>query len=276
MANFTEAQEEQENQEVVDLFNEQGQEPQAEQTQEPEVEQSQQPEPEEEEVPSKYKGKSLKDIVKMHQEAEKLIGRQAQEVGEVRKLADELIKRQLSTPKVDEKAAEEDEIDFFEDPKKAVQKAVDKHPAVIQAQQATLELRKTQTLNRLQTDYPDFKQTIADPEFAEWIKSSNVRMRLYAAADSQYDYEAASELLSTWGTIKGNKVSKQNEETKQIAKEQRSKAVKAATVDTGTVGLESKKTYRRTDLIRLQIQDPDRYAQLQDEILAAYADGRVI
>ena len=276
MANFTEAQEEQENQEVVDLFNEQDQEPQVEETQEPEVEQSQQPEPEEEEVPSKYKGKSLKDIVRMHQEAEKLIGRQAQEVGEVRKLADELIKRQLSTPKVDEKATEEDEIDFFEDPKKAVQKAVDKHPAVLQAQQAALELKKVQTLNRLQSDYPDFKQVIADPEFADWIKSSNVRMRLYAAADSQYDYEAAAELLSTWGSIRGAKTTKHVEETKQIAKEQRTKAMKAATVDTGTVGLESKKTYRRADLIRLQIQDPDRYAQLQEEILSAYADGRVI
>lgn len=31
----------------------------------------------------------------MHQEAEKLIGKQAQEVGEVRKLADELIKQNL-------------------------------------------------------------------------------------------------------------------------------------------------------------------------------------
>lgn len=276
MANFTEPQENEEQEEVVDLFNEQDQEPQAEQTREPEGEQTQQPEDEEDDVPSKYKGKSLKDIVKMHQEAEKLIGRQAQEVGEVRKLADELIKRQISQPKVEEKATEEDEIDFFEDPKKAVQKAVDKHPAVLQAQQAALEMKKVQTLNRLQTEYPDFKQVIADPEFAEWIKSSNVRMRLYTAADAQYDYEAAAELLNTWGAIRGNKVSKQNEETKQIAKEQRSKAMKAATVDTGTVGLESKKTYRRTDLIRLQIQDPDRYAQLQDEILSAYAEGRVI
>jgi hypothetical protein len=33
----------------------------------------------------------------MHQEAEKLIGKQAQEVGEVRKLADELIKQNLGS-----------------------------------------------------------------------------------------------------------------------------------------------------------------------------------
>ena len=38
------------------------------------------------ELPEKYRDKSLDEIVKMHQEAEKLIGKQAQEVGEVRKL----------------------------------------------------------------------------------------------------------------------------------------------------------------------------------------------
>jgi hypothetical protein len=52
--------------------------------------------------------------------------------------------------------------------------------------------------------------------------------------------------------------------------------MKAAAVDTGTVGLDSKKSYRRADLIRLQIEDPDRYQQLQPEIMAAYAEGRVI
>ena len=33
--------------------------------------------PEEEEIPEKYQGKSVTDIVRMHQEAEKLLGRQS-------------------------------------------------------------------------------------------------------------------------------------------------------------------------------------------------------
>ena len=49
------------------------------------------------ELPEKYRAKSLEDVVRMHQEAEKLIGKQAQEVGEVRKLADELLKQNLSS-----------------------------------------------------------------------------------------------------------------------------------------------------------------------------------
>ena len=37
-----------------------------------------------EELPDKYKGKSIQDIVGMHQEAEKLIGKHSGEVGELR------------------------------------------------------------------------------------------------------------------------------------------------------------------------------------------------
>ena len=36
-----------------------------------------------------------------------------------------------------------------------------------------------------------------------------------------------------------------------------------------------KKTYRRADLIRLKATDPNRYADLSDEIYNAYAEGRV-
>jgi hypothetical protein len=39
-------------------------------------------------IPDKYQGKSIKDIVQMHQEAEKLLGRQSSEVGELRRIVD--------------------------------------------------------------------------------------------------------------------------------------------------------------------------------------------
>ena len=78
------------NSELEDVSNQQSSEGASNEVQE---------EPAKVEIPEKYKGKSLEDIVKMHQEAEKLIGRQAQEVGEVRRLADELLKQQLSSNK---------------------------------------------------------------------------------------------------------------------------------------------------------------------------------
>ena len=241
---------------------------------EPQTETVQEAVPEEDNLPTKYKGKSLDEIIKMHQEAEKLIGRQAQEVGEVRKLADELIKRQLDNKKEVE-VTKEDEIDFFEDPKKAVHRAVENHPAVKEAREQTAEIKRMQTLNRLKTEFPDFESTVGDPAFAEWVKSSPVRLRLYAAADANLDYDSAAELLSNWNYVKPKAVAPASAPAPEIKAAQKA-AVKSATVDVGSnTGATSAKVYRRADLIRLQLEDPDRYYQLQDEIMAAYAQGRV-
>ena len=270
-ASFTETQEE--DFEASDIT----QETQQEQPQETVVQEEQAPAPvAEDNLPAKYKGKSLDEIIKMHQEAEKLIGRQAQEVGEVRKLADDLIKRQLEKPKAEEPATKEDEIDFFEDPKKFVSKAVEEHPAVKEAKEQAAEIKRMQTLNRLQVDFPDFEATVTDPEFAEWVKASPVRLRLYAAADANMDYDSAAELLNTWKYIKPKAVAQTAPAPAPEVKAAQKAAVKAATVDVGSnTGTTSAKVYRRADLIRLQLEDPDRYYQLQDEIIAAYAQGRV-
>ena len=97
-----------------------------------------------EELPEKYKGKSALEIAKMHQEAEKLIGRQANEVHEVRSLADQLLKQQLDSNKLAAAPIEESlEEDFFADPASAVNRQVEKHPAVLEARQAAFCLLYT-------------------------------------------------------------------------------------------------------------------------------------
>ena len=225
-------------------------------------------------VPDKLKGKSYEDIVKMYQEAEKLIGRQAQEVGEVRKLADELIKRQI-TPQVAPAKAVEDDTDFFADPVKAVNKAVENHPSVVQAQQAALQMARLQTANRLAQTHPDYTQVSSDPEFVEWVKESPIRQRLFVEANNSFDFDAANELLSNFKAVK--KIKQETvQQAAQAMTEQSSRQLKAATVaiDGGT-GETSKKIYRRADLIRLQMTDPERYMALQDDIMSAYSDGRV-
>ena len=225
------------------------------------------------EVPEKYKGKNLEDIVKMHQEAEKLIGRQAQEVGEVRRLADELLKQQLSSKQQAQtpKQEETQEIDFFEDPQKAVAKAVQSHPDVLAAKQAAIQMKAMQTQQRLAATHPDFADIVKDGEFIEWVKGSPLRLNMYAMADSQYDFDAANELLSTFKQIRTAKTS----QTQEAGKQARQQNLKAAAVDVSGTGESSKKVYRRADLIRLRMTDPNRYEALQPEIMAAYAEGRV-
>ena len=229
-----------------------------------------------EELPEKYKGKSALEIAKMHQEAEKLIGRQANEVHEVRSLADQLLKQQLDSNKAQAAPIEESlEEDFFVDPKQAVNRQVEKHPAVIEARQAALEMRKMKTAQQLSTKHPDFATIAQDSGFQDWVKSSKIRLNMFAKADAEYDFESADELLSTYKELKQIKQQTQNVQTAKVENKAQEQAMKAATVDVGGSGETSRKVYRRADLIKLRMTDPDRYMALQDEILSAYAQGRV-
>ena len=230
-----------------------------------------------EELPEKYKGKSAIEIAKMHQEAEKLIGRQANEVHEVRSLADQLLKQQLdANKKVQQQPIEESlEEDFFADPKQAVARTVEKHPAVIEARQAALEMKKMKTAQQLAAKHPDFTTIASDAGFQDWVKSSAIRLNLFAKADAEYDFESADELLSTYKEIKQIKQQQQTQATQAVESTAQAQAMKAATVDVGGSGETSRKVYRRADLIKLKMTDPNRYDAMSDEIMAAYSEGRV-
>ena len=227
-------------------------------------------------IPEKYKGKSVEEIVKMHQEAEKLIGRQANEVHEVRALADQLLKQQLDSKAKEAKPIEESlEEDFFADPASAVNRQVEKHPAVLEARQAALEMKRMKTAQQLSSKHPDFATIASDSGFQDWVKSSAIRLNLFAKADAEYDFESADELLSTYKELKQIKQQNQVQQSVEVESKAQEQAMKAATVDVGGAGETSRKVYRRADLIKLRMTDPDRYMQLSDEIMAAYAEGRV-
>ena len=239
-----------------------------------EVVTSSEPEPE---FPEKYKGKSLDQIVKMHQEAEKLIGRQAQEVGESRKLLDEYIKQQLNTTKNDVQPSTQQEIDWFEDPAKAVNQAVENNPIFKQFKEQQAEQTKQVALNTIEKSHPDFMSVAQSEDFASWVQGSKVRMQLFAQANN-YDVDAAMELLGTYKSLKGiqeQKSQRADETLKKVDSEARTKTLKAAGVQQGGSGEMSKPIYRRTDLIRLRMTDPERYNGMQDDIMAAYNEGRV-
>jgi hypothetical protein len=221
------------------------------------------------ELPEKYRTKSLEEVVRMHQEAEKLIGKQAQEVGEVRKLADELIKQNLGSKQA--ATQDEPEVDFFENPQKAVQSTIDKHPDVVAARIAGQDFKKMQIQQKLSQEHPDFTQIVNDTGFQDWVKASPIRLGLYARADGDFDFDSANELLTTYKELRGVKA----QQSEKASDATRAKSMKAAQVDVGGSGESSKRVYRRADLIRLKMTDPARYDALNDEILTAYAEGRV-
>ena len=232
-----------------------------------------QPQVEETNLPDKYQGKSLEEVVQMHQEAEKLLGRQSSEVGELRKVVDDYISSQTPTVAPQQQTVEpEDDIDYFTDPQGAVNRAIENHPKIREAEQYTAQYKKQSSLATLQTKHPDMQQILKDPKFADWIKASKIRTQLFVQADQQYDADAADELFSLW---KERKTVAQ--QTAQVEKQARKQQVRAANTGNARGSAEGsrKKIYRRADIIKLMKNDPDRYQALSEEIMAAYAEGRV-
>lgn len=226
----------------------------------------------EDDLPEKYKGKSAAEIARMHAEAEKLIGKQANEVGELRKLTDEILKQQLAS--VQPKQQQETEVDFWSDPDTYLNKKLETHPDILAARQLQIQQKMQQTASLLQQNHPDFQTIASSQDFQDWVAKSRVRTELYVRADKDFDYDSADELLTSYKALRGVKQEVAQQQVKDLA-DNRQKQLKAASVDSGGGNETSRKIYRRSDLIRLKMTDPSRYDALQDEIMRAYQEGRV-
>jgi hypothetical protein len=233
---------------------------------------AEQPQEQQPTIPDKYQGKSLEQVVQMHQEAEKLLGRQSSEVGELRKVVDDFITSQTQQQAPQQYVEPEDDIDYFTDPQAAVNRAIENHPKIREAQEYTAQYKKQTSLAMLNSKHPDMQEILQDPKFAEWIKGSKIRTQLFVEADQQYNAEAADELFSLWKERKNIA-----QQTAAVEKQSRKQQLKAANTGSAQGSAEGsrRKVYRRADIIKLMKTDPERYQALSDEILKAYAEGRV-
>ena len=229
-------------------------------------------------IPDKFSGKSVEDIVKSYQNLEQELGRKSQEIGELRQLSDSFLKAEISrndgqTSLQSENSTDETEGDFFEDPNKAVNSLIEKHPKFQEFQEFQARQQQDTSKAQLEQTHPDYVDIVQDSNFQDWVKASTFRTDLFQQAD-RYNYTAADELLTHW---KERSMIDKTAEVQQKQKATRKKNLKAGKTES-RVSSEStagKKTYRRADLIRLKQQDPTRYADLADEIFNAYAEGRV-
>tara|TARA_R100000234_G_C4993341_1_gene176638 strand:+ start:262 stop:1047 length:786 start_codon:yes stop_codon:yes gene_type:complete len=230
-----------------------------------------QPESEEPELPDKFKGKSVTEIVSSYENLEKELGRKGQEIGELRQLTDQILKQQVTTQT--ETAEEEEEVDFFDDPNAAVSKAIENHPKFREFEEQQKVQSAQATTRQLEAAHPDYLEVVADPKFQEWVKESPIRTQLYVHAHN-YDLNSAMELMGNWKERSLITNTAKAEEQKAM---KRSEALRTGKAVSGgsSESTAGKKIYRRADLIRLKTTNPQRYEDLQDEILSAYADGRV-
>lgn len=224
-------------------------------------------------LPEKYQGKSTAEIARMHQELEKRLGQQSQEVGELRRHFDEYVQSSISAQQSSAPEAPAEEVDFFADPAAAVAKAIENHPSLQQAQQVAAEMAKSQALAKLKTAHPDMNEVLQDEKFKEWVSASEIRIQMYQDADQRYDFAKANELLNLYKERAS--VVKQTEAVEKQARKNEVKKASTGTARSNPEGASPKKVYRRRDIIELMNSDPKRYEALMPEIMKAYAEGRV-
>ena len=243
------------------------------------VEENSTTEVEEPSIPSKFANKSTEEIIDSYTNLEKELGRKAQEVGELRKLSDSFLQAEVARKNNPQdntplETKDNDDVDFFDDPNKAVNKMIENHPKFREFQQFQAQQAQAGAKAQLEQTHPDFTDVVQDKAFQEWVQDSPIRMQMFQAADS-YNFDAANELLSNW---KDRSMISKTQEVKQAAETNRKDALKAASTESRSSSGSNAggKTYRRADLIRLKMEDPSRYESLEDDIFAAYADGRVV
>ena len=242
-----------------------------EQTTEVSPEQEEDQGSEEDDIPEKYRGKSTAEIIQMHREAEKLLGKHSSEVGELRRIVDDFVKSNLEKD-AHKQDDSDDDIDFFDDPKRAVEQAIKNNPELAEVKNLTKQMRQQEFMNKLNTNFPEHTELVNNQEFIDWLGESPIRQQLYQRAANEFDWDSAEELLSTW-----RKISNYSEKAKETQKADLKQQRKAASTGSskGSGEQKSRKIYRRADIINLMQKDPARYEQLSDEIMKAYQEGRV-
>lgn len=230
-------------------------------------------EEQEDEIPEKYRGKTAMEIIRMHQDAERLIGRQGNEVGELRRIVDDIVAK---TSNAEPSKAPEPEPDFFEDPEGATSRTAKKiyesDPELQEVKQTVKQMKQREAAQELLRRHPDAAELSNDPNFGAWVQKSNLRTKLFMQAHENFDHEAASELFDMYKESKAF-----NQQTERAATEERAKQVKRAATGSGKASGETrgKPILSREAIVNLRVTDPEKYQRLLPTLRQAYQEGRV-
>lgn len=234
----------------------------------------------EQEVPQRYKEKSRDDLIDMHVNLEKVLSRQGQELGQLRKTVDTqsqlLVQVTAQKPQTESKRSPVTAESLLNDPVQSVNQVVEQNPQVAQAQHRINQLELSVAKNKFEQRYPAYTKDLNDPEFQSWVLGSPIRSKLCAALDS-YNFEAGGELWDLW---------QEHSSAKTAAESARQSRVQQAssTIKSGPAESAGKPIYSRQKLADLQTRalNGDAAAQrqfndptFQREYQLAYAEQRV-
>ena len=192
----------------------------------------------------------LEVLIQENSNLKKKLGDQGNEIGQLRKVTDQLLQSQVTRQ----------DDDFYADP-------LENEIRGLKGELGSLKTE--QRLRDLEAKHPGFRDLDKDEAFISWATSSPYRHNLAMKAQSM-DFDAAEELLSAWEDSRESATRAQASATQQ-----RTNDLKAATMEKGASGGGRKQYYSRTELINLRINNPQKYEAMLPEIKAAYLEGRV-
>lgn len=232
------------------------------------------------ELPPEFQGKSVEDVAKSYVELKKLYSRQANDLGAMRKNVDELIglqSQQAAEPPTDpEPVVDIDAI--YDDAEGAISRVAEK---AVGSRIKDIESRLEKTerdkgLESFEKDYPDWRNTVEQDEFLEWVKEKPYRARLAVAADN-YDFDAARDLFGAYAELQASKQHSKEEARK------RERQLQDATLESGSAHVaDPGEKFSRKNLMQARIaaRHGDRNAKEwlaanADAIAVAYEEGRI-
>jgi len=232
-------------------------------------------------LPEKYKGKSIHDVIEMHQNLESKTGRMANDLGQQRKLTDKLLDLKRTddlTSNTPEPLPELSASDLLDKPQETLDRYIAAREERIRKEydERLTSMENGLAQERFVAKHPDYTEVSNDPKFGEWISASAIRSQAVQQALAG-DYSIADALLSEFkarGKEAGPNVDAASAEAKDAA---RQASLTTASADAASGSQASGKVYRRSDLIRLKLEKPSVYEDpgFQAEILRAYQEGRV-
>ena len=234
------------------------------------------------EIPERFKDKSIEDVIKSYTELEKAYSRQGNDLGEYRKLSEQLLALESQGgSKETETQSEDISIDaLYDDPKGTIEKVVSQRVSGLEQQ--LQQERFNERLKQMNSKYEGWQEEVRTPEFVNWVQewaNTPVRQRLVMQGD-QGDLDSAEEVLLSYYEKK--MLSQKAQATERKAK--RDADLAKGTLESGSPDSpESETTFSRKKLLDLRIRakQGDRKAseflkENQVDIARAYAEGRLV
>lgn len=221
---------------------------------------------------SEYAGKTPEELEAIILEQKNMIGRQSNEVGEVREKIARLegqVAGQVQ-PQVEAKPVE---VDYFGDPANAITTSIENSPQLKATQNELADLKAQFRLQNLYSQHNDAESVLKNQQFREWISKDPIKTAAYSGAIQVLDAPVLSQLIADFKNATANPEVEalRNQDPKQTVR-------KAATGNVSSSGVApTQKRISRAEIQDLINSDPDKYRRMKasGKLREAYQSGRI-